>query len=190
MSTTIPVIEPDFFIKGERVRFTLTNGDYLASAGWSARMDVVGEADSFTWSSAASGDAHAFDISPADSAKRKSGRYRYQLWFVLGTTDARVFREGELVIEDSLNLKDKSDTRSYARRSLDVIRAVIEGRLDADMENYTIAGRSVTLMSSQDLRDWEDYFSRKVQVERNEDKRARGKSVQRYKIHRVRFVDR
>jgi hypothetical protein len=59
-----------------------------------------------------------------------------------------------------------ADRRSHAEITLDKIKAMIEGRADDDVMNYTIAGRSVGKMSPSELIEWRNHYEAEVAAEK------------------------
>lgn len=59
-----------------------------------------------------------------------------------------------------------ADRRTHAEITLEKIEAVIEGRADDDVSNYTIAGRSVGKMSPDELIRWREHYQAEVARER------------------------
>jgi hypothetical protein len=47
-----------------------------------------------------------------------------------------------------------ADRRSWAVRTRDALKAVIEGRADADVNTYMIGGKQVIKMTPEELRNW------------------------------------
>jgi hypothetical protein len=58
-----------------------------------------------------------------------------------------------------------TDRRSWAVRTRDKLKAVIEGRADADVNMYMLAGKQVTKMTPTELRGWYDWISQLAQDE-------------------------
>lgn len=58
------------------------------------------------------------------------------------------------------------DTRSHAVKTLEAIESLIEGRATKDVNSYTIAGRSLTRMSADELVKWRSYYRNEVAMER------------------------
>jgi len=53
---------------------------------------------------------------------------------------------------------DNADTRSHAQIMVDKIESLLSGKADSDVASYSIAGRSLTKMSFQDLVSARDYY--------------------------------
>lgn len=53
---------------------------------------------------------------------------------------------------------ENADTRSHAQIMVDKIESLLSGKADSDVASYSIAGRSLTKMSFQDLVSARDYY--------------------------------
>jgi hypothetical protein len=53
---------------------------------------------------------------------------------------------------------ENADTRSHAQIMVDKIESLLSGKADSDVASYSIAGRSLTKMSFQDLVNARDYY--------------------------------
>ncbi len=138
---------------GDTLEFTTSAPDYPASAGWTlkhrlaprvagAEIDIV---------AAASGDDHLTSASAATTAGWATGWYTYTT-FVEKGAERYTLERGQLqVLSASTNLADGTDGRSHARKVLDAIEAVIEGRASLDQQEYAINGRSLKRMPIADL---------------------------------------
>jgi len=60
---------------------------------------------------------------------------------------------------------NSSDPRTHHEIMLSKIQGLLEGKADQDVSSYSIAGRSLTKMSFQELIDAEKYFAEKVRQE-------------------------
>lgn len=61
--------------------------------------------------------------------------------------------------------QNSSDPRTHHEIMLQKIQNLLEGKADADVSSYSIAGRSLTKLSFQELIDAEKYFAEKVRQE-------------------------
>lgn len=64
------------------------------------------------------------------------------------------------IAPDVATLSGGSERRGWAVRTLEKLRAVIEGRADADVNSYMIAGKQVAKMTPAELRQWHDWIER------------------------------
>ena len=112
----------------------------------------------------ASEDDYLFTLGVNTTQTYTSGDYRYQLEILRNSDNARrVVETGELKIIGDLD--EIADPRSHAEVMLDKIEAVIENRADGDLSSYSIAGRSITKMSPEELRAHRDYYRREAKAE-------------------------
>jgi hypothetical protein len=58
-----------------------------------------------------------------------------------------------------------TDRRSWAIRTRDALKAVIEGRADADVNSYMLGGKQVMKMTPEELRGWYEWISQLAQDE-------------------------
>lgn len=76
-----------------------------------------------------------------------------------------------------------TDNRSHARRTLDILQALVEGRVVSGIENYSIDGRQVSKTPLKDLIALRDRYQAIVTAEEN---KALGRSSLRH--HKVQFT--
>ena len=93
-----------------------------------------------------------------------AGTYRYA---VKATRDA----DGATQTVDSGLIEVKinpvnADPRSHAEKTLEAIEALIEGRATKDVQSYSIAGRSLTKMTVDELQRWRRYYQAQVLAQR------------------------
>jgi hypothetical protein len=121
---------------------------------------------------------HLVQVPAAATVLVAPGRRR---WTALMTRSADLARvtlgTGEWeVLPDPAN--ETTDPRSHARRVLDQIDAMIEGR-ESDVVYYQIEGRAVNKMPLNDLLRFRDVYKREV---RAEEARDRGVSARRRRL--------
>jgi hypothetical protein len=68
-----------------------------------------------------------------------------------------------------------ADPRSHAEIMVDKIESLLEGKADADVANYSVAGRSLTKMSFAELVEARDYYKAEYNKELKEERIRRGK---------------
>ena len=118
---------------------------------------------------------YLFTVSSTDSASFEPGFYHWQLEITETATGNRIVVErGEFEAVVDLDVNGV-DPRTHAEIMLDKIETLLEGRADGDMSSYSIAGRSITKMTPEELLTWRDYYRREVAVYRRRNAIARGK---------------
>jgi len=109
----------------------------------------------------ASGDDYLFSISSATSANYTVGTYHYQLEIERNSDNERIVVDrGEIDIVTDYD--NQVDPRQHAEIMLGKIESILEGKADSDVSSYSIAGRSLTKLSPEELVQWRDYYRREV----------------------------
>ena len=166
MAATVPTVEPDFLFQGDTLTFQKSLTDYPATDGWSLSYYFVatdGSGKAFNFSASSSG--NNFLVSTPTSG------------FEIGTYQgrAKVTKDGESftvwqgTIEILPNLEQGGDLRSHARKTLDNIEAVIEGRANSTILDSTVNGTQLKRIPFSDLLDLQAVYKMKV---RNEEVQA------------------
>lgn len=162
----IPTNEPTELRLGDTWEWRREDlSDYPASS-WTLKYRFKNAAGGFEITAAADGDAFAVTVAAAVTAAYASGAGDYS-WAaqvsagaVVKTVDSGVLKVLPNLFAGSAG--DASDQRSHARKVLDAIRAVIEGRASKDQEEYSIAGRSLKRTPLADLIKLESTYSQRV----------------------------
>lgn len=169
---------------GDSLQWTTTLADYSASDSWSVstyfraddgrRFEVVMSGVTTTWTGTLDG---------SDTSKWSAGVYSWHT-VVSKNADRITVDHGQIrVLPDP----EGETPPSHARRMLDAIEALIEGRLTSDKaERFTINGQSIDKMPSNEIREWRNYYAAEVAAERNRDRQFRG--GRSHRIVRTRFV--
>lgn len=155
---------------GDTSKFTMSFADYGAPT-WAAVIHLRG-ASSLDVTATADGTSHAFVITTAQSALLQPGTYS---WAVRVSDGGELYTaaEGTLVVEANIALALAGDFVSHAERMLAAIDAVLDGRITADVESYSIGGRAVTKHSLTELKKLRQHFAWRLWMERNPGKFAR-----------------
>lgn len=129
-----------------------------ASEGWTLTFTAVGADGIFSITASADSDDaddFKFTASATTTAEYEAGSYQWQLTADYGTGEDAIrytVAEGSVTLTD--NIAGRSalyDNRSHAKKVLDAIEAVLEGRASKDQESYSIAGRSLSRTPIPDL---------------------------------------
>ena len=129
----------------------------------------------FSWGSESS--AWLFQVSSVTSAAFVAGFYHWQLEAVRTSDSERlVVERGTFTAIADLDING-ADPRTHAEIMVDKIQAVLENRADSDVDDYSIAGRSLTKMKVKDLLYWRDYYRAEVLKEKRQELINRGKRV-------------
>lgn len=143
---------PDLSTTYPPTEYTLT---YVArvSRGGSSEIKVVATNSS---------GVHLFTVNSSDSDSFDAGVYHWQLEVEqISTGNRAVVQTGNVTITVDLD-KNNTDPRAHAEIMVDKIQGLLEGKADSDVTSYSIAGRSISKMSFQELVDARDYYRREV----------------------------
>lgn len=124
----LPTAIPARIVAGTSLQFTRDLPDYPAST-WTLTYALVKSGQRITFSGADNGDdRHLLDVAPATTAAWAAGTYAYQAILSDGT-DRITVESGTLqIVPDFAAQSSGYDGRSHARKVLDAIEAVLEGR--------------------------------------------------------------
>lgn len=138
----VPTIEPAAVTAGDTVTWSRSLADYPASSGWTLAYALRNAAEQIDITATASGADHLVSVPAATSRAWKPGVYGWGAYVTNGADRFEVAR-GSIVVRPNLQQATPLDSRSHARKVLDAIEAVIEGRASRDQEEYTIGDRSL-----------------------------------------------
>jgi hypothetical protein len=104
---------------------------------------------------------------PTDTTKLSAGVYAWALYATKGMERHEIGRGTVEVLPDLQAAGGDAgvDGRSFAKRMLDAIRAVLEGRASRIESEYQQGGRALKLLSPQQLIDAEAYWARRYKKE-------------------------
>ena len=161
---------PRAIVIGDLVQFKLTqfSTDYPNTSHSMTFMARSGTGANVEFSIAASnsGDDYLFSASSNATAAFTAGLYHYQIEVLETSSNNRlILDQGELDVTVDLDV-NAVDPRTHAEKMLQKIEAVLENRADADVSSYSIAGRSLTKMSPEELLTWRDNYRREVKAHR------------------------
>lgn len=161
---------PRSIVIGDFVQFKLTeySTDYANTAHTMTFMARSGTGANVEFSIVAtnSGNDYLFTADSATTAAYTAGLFHYQVEVLETSSSNRIIvDQGELDITVDLDV-NAVDPRTHAEKMLQKIEAVLENRADADVSSYSIAGRSLTKMSPEELLTWRDAYRREVKAYR------------------------
>jgi len=124
-------------------------------------------------------EASGYYLFTADSTTSSDfavGRYHWQLEITETASGNRlVIERGEFEAIPDLDV-NQSDPRTHSDIMLAKIETILEGKADSDVGSYSIAGRSLTKMSFDELMIARDRYKREVLQHRREELIKRGKA--------------
>lgn len=166
---TIPEGHPDSIVSGDFVQFKRTDlvatyDPTLYTMEFIARIAGGGNEIKITATNATT--YYLFQALSADTSSWDDGEYHWQIDVIrISDSERYTFDRGHnLMVIADLD-QTNSDPRTHEEITLDKIRGLIQGKADADVSSYSIAGRSLTKMTFAELTQAEDYFSKKVKAQ-------------------------
>jgi len=175
-----PEGEPSEIVIGDFIQFKRTDiiKDYPNSthtAEYVARITGGGATEIKLPATAPDATKYLFTVSSVDSAAFVAGYYHWQLEITETASGNRIVVDrGEFTAVVDLD-ENNVDPRTHAEIMIDKIEAVLQNRADGDLSSYSIAGRSLTKMSPDELLSWRDYYRREFAAEKRKAKIKRGK---------------
>lgn len=184
MAHTIPSTEPETVIAGDRIQWTLDLADYKPADGWTLKYTLINaDADAITITASDNGDGtHLVDIDTTTSASWTPGEYHWQAFVDDFAGSRYTVRTGRLeILKKFEGVSGGYDARTHVKKTLDALEAVIEGKASSDQLNYSIAGRSLTHYSPEELLRWRNYYRNEyraiVAQERIDKGKASGRQI-------------
>ena len=154
MAATIPKIEPYEVTAGDTWKWDKSLADY--SDSWALTYSFrskTGTGFNVTASANSANDGWNIVVAKTATVGYTAGEYDWQA-YVAKSTERFMVDSGKTIITQNLDAAATSattDLRSHAKKMVDVIRTVLEGRVDSDVENYSIGGRSITKIPVAEL---------------------------------------
>lgn len=177
--STAPTTEPTTFTVGDFGQWkrpdlsqTYPPADYTLT--YVARLTQGGSSEIKVESTDVDG-VHVFTVNSSDSEGYDAGLYHWQLEVEQKSTNNRVvIQSGEVVINVDLD-ENNTDPRTHAQIMVGKIESLLQGKADSDISSYSIAGRSLSKMSFQELVDARDYYRKEVASEKNKNALKNGR---------------
>lgn len=182
MAYTIPTQEPESFAVGDRLQWTRTLTEYPAtSEGWTLtyylRANLPG--GQINLEAEASGESFAIDVAPDVTSTWTPGKYVWEAYVSKSGSRYKVGSGRMELKPDFSAIELPYDGRSHARKVLDAIEAVIQGRSTTDIQRYVMqaVGRSIDKMPIADLIKFRDYYLAEVKSEEAKATGGPGKNI-------------
>lgn len=108
---------------------------------------------------------YLFTVTSATSAAFTAGQYHWQLEIVQNSSGNRIVVDRgyfEAIVDLDAN---NADPRTHAEIMITKIESLLSGKADSDVANYSIAGRSLTKLTFQELIQARDYYKQEHRKE-------------------------
>jgi hypothetical protein len=177
-----PEGEPTEVVVGDFIQWKRSDvaQDYPTSAGYTAeyvaRITGGGSTEiKLPQVAGSTDDYYLFSVSSEISAAFIPGLYHWQLEITQTSSGNRLVVDiGDFTAIPDMD-SNQADPRIHAEIMLDKIETLLQGKADADVSSYSIAGRSLTKLSFQELLDARDHYRREVVQHNNKELVKRGK---------------
>jgi hypothetical protein len=163
--TTEPdVVSPGDFIQWKRIDIGTDYPNTAYTATYVARITGGGNTE-IQVTGTASGSDYLFSVDSTTSTEFVVGLYHWQLEIKRNSDNNRIIIDrGYFTCVADLDVNG-ADPRTHAEIMVSKIESILSGKADSDVASYSVAGRSLSKMSFQDLIDARDYYKREVQKE-------------------------
>lgn len=178
-----PEGEPTELVVGDFIQWKRSDlsEDYPTLSGYTAEYVARITSGSFDeikipQSASSTNDYYLFTVGSSASSAFLPGIYRWQLEVVQTSSGNRIVVDSGSfsAIADMDN--SQSDPRIHAEIMVAKIETILQGKADSDVASYSVAGRSLTKLSFQELLDAREYYKREVNNHKNKELLKRGKS--------------
>jgi len=174
--------EPAEFRAGDTVKFTKSLPDYTPATDV-LKYTFSSPQNQYTITATDNGDGdYLVNIPPATSATYAAGEYRWLAYIETGG-DRYTVASGSLEIKPDL-ATGAVDDRTHVKKVLDALEAVILNKASKDQLSYSIAGRSLSLMSPDEILRWRREYRDEYRTEQQKERIALGLGNNRKIKHR------
>lgn len=175
----IPVTEPAALRAGDTWKWNRQDlTDYPATL-WDLKYAFKSAAAHVEITAAADGANFAVVVSSTVTATYAAGEYSWVAFVeLIGSSPVERYQvdQGRFTILPTFANAAALDDRTHARKVLDAIKAVLEGRASKDQEEYTISDRSLKRTPIPDLLKLRQLYEREVASEAAAERLANGQS--------------
>jgi hypothetical protein len=172
---SVPSTLPTNLIAGTTWQWERDYGDYPAPT-WTAIAYFENADKTFSVTASASDSAQLFTVEATTNSSYPEGRYQIR---VRVTDGIQVFiaESGWCEVEADPAAAGTRDTRTWARRTLEAVEAFLEGNASTAQASMSIAGRSISRWSLEELTSWRDKLKQEVRSEEQGTKAGRGRDI-------------
>ena len=180
-ASNAPTKEPEIIVPGDyliwkRVDLGTDYPNNLYTATYVARITGGGNTE-IQLVGTASGSDYLFTVSSTTSTDFVAGIYHWQLEIKRNSDNNRIVVDrGNFTAIVDLDVNG-SDPRTHAEIMVGKIESILNGKADSDVSSYSIAGRSLTKMSFNELLQARDYYKREMLKESTAELIRRGEAT-------------
>ena len=182
-----PVQEPDRLVTGDRFAWQRPDlvtdyplADYTMTYHFS-QDSGGGGTHHFTLSSTEANDNYYFEKPSSETTNLVAGDWKWQLYAIRTSDSERVTLDYGITKFSLGELDTNNDLRTHAKKVLDAIEAVIEGRATIDQSSFSLGGRSLSRLSVDELMTFRDRYHaeylKEVKLARIRNKQGSGNTI-------------
>lgn len=183
-STNYPTAEPNELQLGDFWAWKKTDlsGDYpIADYSLSYEFNIIDGATASNFTLIASESNNEYIVETTDTSSYAKGEYNWVSYITRTSDSARIkISEGFTEIQDNYATTTTS-VRSHAKKVLDAIEAVIENRATMDQSSMSIAGRSLSRLTIDELLTFKNRYKaeylKEIKKARLKNNKASGNSI-------------
>jgi hypothetical protein len=183
-STNYPTTEPAELQLGDFWAWKKTDlsDDYpVADYSFSYEFNIIDGATAINFTLSASESNNEYIIQTTDTSSYTKGEYNWVSYITRTSDSARIkISEGFTEIQDNYAATTAS-VRSHAKKVLDAIEAVIENRATMDQSSMSIAGRSLSRLTIDELLTFKNTYKaeylKEIKKARLKNNKASGNSI-------------
>lgn len=166
MGATTLTSVPAFLHAGDTLLMNISLADYSAADSWTLSYHFrAKDATAIDITGSANGADHLFNVATGTTGGWTPAVYTGKGVVTNGTQVFTVW-EGRLeILPEFAQQGDNYDTRSHAKKALDSINLVLEGKAGRDVLSSTIAGQTISRMSFTELMTAKSYYQNIVDAE-------------------------
>ena len=169
---------PKKFRAGDTLLFTETLTDYPASI-YTLTYTLINAFHKYSLVATANGDDFVVSKTTIQTADFAMGDYAYIAHITLDDEKYQVL-DGNVTILPNLSNIENLDTRSFARKMVERIEAVLHGEGTIEQKQYTINGRTLVSRELTELQQLRDIYNAEIASEdmkSNKNKRKYSRSL-------------
>lgn len=149
---------------GTTISFEFNSANYPASEGYTASVVYRGSTSYYSFNTTNNGSNYKLEVSPSQN-NIPPGKYLILYEF---SKSGNIYVEEADWVQVLPSPKSVTDNRTHEEKVLDAINAVLESRATKEHLSYSIGGRSLALMTFDELIKAKSYYEALVKMQRGE----------------------
>lgn len=144
-----------------------------ASDGWTLTYYAKNASSSFSFAASADGDDYLVLVTAATTAAYTAGVYAWTAYVAKGTERYEI-DSGTVEVLPNMAASGALDRRTHAKKMLDAIETLLEGRIPNDVNRYAHEGVDITRMTPEELLLLRDRYRAEYVMEQRLERTRKG----------------